>query len=81
MQTTVIKDLVSLESGCNLGVVIFPNSTSNLMATQIKSLELDFANAKFLGRWMLCRLVLNQSLSLPITLNLIKSNRNKSESK
>jgi hypothetical protein len=32
----------------DLGIVIFPNSTGNLMATQIKSLELDFAYTQFL---------------------------------
>jgi len=29
------------------------------MTTQIKSLELDFSNAKFFRRWMLRRLMLN----------------------
>lgn len=46
----------------DLSIVIFPNSTSDLMATQIKSLELDFPNAQFLRGWMLGRLMLHQSL-------------------
>lgn len=42
-----------------LGIIILPDSTSNLMSTQIKGLEFDFSNTQLLGGGVLGRLVLN----------------------
>lgn len=45
-----------------LSIVIFPDSASDLVATQIESLELDFPNTEFLRSGVLGWLVLYQSL-------------------
>lgn len=42
-----------------LGVIILPDSTSNLMTSQIEGFELDFPNTQFFGGRMLRRLMLN----------------------
>ena len=43
----------------NLGIIVFPDPASNLMAPQIESLKLDLPNAQFLRSGVLGRLVLN----------------------
>lgn len=45
-----------------LSIVIFPDSASDLVATQIKSFELDFPNTQLLRSWVLSWLMLHQSL-------------------
>lgn len=47
-----------------LSIIIFPNTASDLVTTQIKSFELDFPNAQFLWCGVLCWLVLHQSLQI-----------------
>ena len=46
----------------HLRIVILPDSPSNLMASQIKRLELNFPNTKLFRCGILCWLMLNQSL-------------------
>lgn len=58
--TVLIEDIGSLNCLLRLylGVVILPDPASDLMATQIKGLELDFTNTQLLRGRILCWLML-----------------------
>lgn len=60
-----------------LSIIILPDTSSDLVSTQIEGLEFDFPNAQFLRRRMLRRLVLHQSLRSHKRIQIKNQRKNK----